>query len=58
MSFHLNPLKKPVDKDTSIMWGTYRSIVNHAVLGVTKGHEKILRTEWSRLAEQILKVIL
>tara|TARA_A100001388_G_C28479929_1_gene361889 strand:- start:85 stop:429 length:345 start_codon:yes stop_codon:yes gene_type:complete len=24
------------------MWGTYRSIVNNAVLGVTKGHEKIL----------------
>ena len=40
--FHLNPLKKPVDKNTSIMWGTYRSIVNNAVLGVTKGHEKIL----------------
>ena len=20
--FHLNPLKKPVDKNTSIMWGT------------------------------------
>ncbi len=40
--FQLNPLKKPIDKNTSIMWGTYRSIVNNAVLGVTKGHEKIL----------------
>ena len=24
------------------MWGTYRSLVNNAVLGVTKGHQKIL----------------
>ena len=24
------------------MWGTYRSLVNNAVLGVTKGHEKNL----------------
>ena len=24
------------------MWGTYRSLINNAVLGVTTGHEKIL----------------
>ena len=24
------------------MWGTYRSLINNAVLGVTNGHEKIL----------------
>ena len=24
------------------MWGTFRSLVNNAVLGVTKGHDKIL----------------
>ena len=29
-------------KNTSILWGTYRSLVNNAVLGVTKGHEKNL----------------
>ena len=38
--FHIQPLKK--DKKTSIMWGTYRSLINNAVLGVTKGHEKNL----------------
>ncbi len=24
------------------MWGTYRSLINNAILGVTKGHEKNL----------------
>ena len=24
------------------MWGTYRSLINNAVLGVSSGHEKIL----------------
>ena len=41
-SFELKPLKKDVDKKTSIMWGTYRSLINNAVMGVTSGHEKIL----------------
>ena len=36
------PLNKKVDKKTSIMWGTYRSLINNAVMGVSKGHEKIL----------------
>ena len=33
---------KKLDKKTSIMWGTYRSLINNAVLGVSTGHQKIL----------------
>jgi len=40
--FQLEPLSKKIDKKTSIMWGTYRSLINNAVLGVSIGHEKIL----------------
>ena len=40
--FHIKPLEKKIDKKTSILWGTYRSIVNNAVTGVSVGHEKIL----------------
>ena len=40
--FEIKPLEKKVDKKISIMWGTYRSLINNAVTGVTKGHEKIL----------------
>ena len=40
--FKILPLKKYVDKKTSIMWGTYRSIINNAIIGVSTGHEKIL----------------
>ena len=40
--FEIKPLEKKVDKKTSIMWGTFRSLINNAVTGVTKGHEKIL----------------
>jgi large subunit ribosomal protein L6 len=40
--FQLLPLNKNVDKKTSIMWGTYRSLINNAVTGVSSGHEKIL----------------
>ena len=40
--FQLLPLEKKIDKNTSIMWGTYRSLINNAVTGVTTGHEKIL----------------
>ena len=39
--FEILPIKK-VDKNTSIMWGTYRSLINNAVKGVSVGHEKIL----------------
>ena len=40
--FQILPLSKNVDKKTSIMWGTYRSLINNAVMGVSNGHEKIL----------------
>ena len=40
--FELKPLEKKIDKKTSIMWGTFRSLVNNAVTGVSSGHEKIL----------------
>ena len=38
--FQILPLEKKVDKKTSILWGTYRSLINNAVVGVSKGHEK------------------
>jgi large subunit ribosomal protein L6 len=41
--FNIMPLStKNLDKKTSIMWGTYRSLINNAVLGVSTGHTKIL----------------
>ena len=40
--FQINPIEKKIDKKTSVMWGTYRSLINNAVEGVSKGHEKIL----------------
>jgi len=40
--FNIKPAGKVVDTKTSVMWGTYRSLINNAVLGVSKGHEKIL----------------
>jgi|TARA_B110000211_G_C13899136_1_gene473102 large subunit ribosomal protein L6 len=40
--FQILPLNKKIDKKTSIMWGTYRSLINNAVTGVSTGHEKIL----------------
>ena len=40
--FKLEPIEKKVDKKTSILWGTYRSLINNAITGVSKGHEKIL----------------
>ena len=36
----LNIIKK--NEKSSIIWGTTRSIINSAVIGVTTGHEKIL----------------
>ena len=33
--FQILPLNKNVDKKTSILWGTYRSLINNAVLGVS-----------------------
>ena len=40
--FQIEPLQKKIDKKTSIMWGTYRSLINNAITGVSQGHEKIL----------------
>ena len=40
--FNIKPLAKDLDTKTSVMWGTHRSLINNAVLGVSKGHEKIL----------------
>ena len=40
--FQIKPVEKKIDKKISIMWGTYRSLINNAVEGVSKGHEKIL----------------
>ena len=40
--FQILPLEKKVDKKTSILWGTYRSLINNAVKGVSTGHEVIL----------------
>ena len=41
--FQILPLEKKIDKRTSIMWGTYRSLINNAIMGVSNGHEKILQ---------------
>ena len=41
--FQILPLEKKIDKKTSIMWGTYRSLINNAITGVSAGHEKILQ---------------
>jgi len=40
--FKIMPLEKKIDKKTSILWGTYRSLINNAIMGVSSGHEKIL----------------
>ena len=40
--FQIKPIEKKINKKISILWGTYRSIINNAVLGVSQGHEKIL----------------
>ena len=40
--FQILPLDKKIDKKISIMWGTYRSLINNAITGVSFGHEKIL----------------
>tara|TARA_B100001996_G_scaffold382685_1_gene375240 strand:- start:4398 stop:4943 length:546 start_codon:yes stop_codon:yes gene_type:complete len=40
--FQISPKDKKVNKKTSILWGTYRSLINNAIYGVSSGHEKIL----------------
>ena len=40
--FNIVPLAtKNIDKKTLIMWGTYRSLINNAVIGSSSGYEKI-----------------
>ena len=40
--FQILPAQKVIDHKTQLLWGTYRSLINNAVIGVSKGHEKIL----------------
>ena len=40
--FEIKPLAKKADKQTSIIWGTYRSLISNAIKGVSTGHEIIL----------------
>ncbi len=40
--FNIAPLSSSDDQKTQLLWGTYRSIINNAVIGVSTGHEKIL----------------
>ena len=40
--FEIKPLGVKIDKKTSIMWGTYRSLINNAIIGVSAGHKKLL----------------
>ncbi len=40
--FSIAPLNSTADQKTQLLWGTYRSIINNAVIGVSTGHEKIL----------------
>ena len=47
MNLILNLLAKNLDKKTSVMWGTYRSLINNAVLRCITGHQKILDINWS-----------
>ena len=40
---------KKIDQNTKRLWGMNRSLINNAVIGSSKGYEKILRISWSRL---------
>jgi len=40
--FNIKPLAKDLDTKTSMMWGTNRSLINNAIVGVSTGHQKIL----------------
>ena len=39
---HLTLKKKNKNEDSNIIWGTTRSIINSALIGVSAGHEKTL----------------
>ncbi len=40
--FQISPKDKETDNKTSLLWGTYRSLINNAIIGVSVGHEKRL----------------
>ena len=40
--FQILPKDKKINKKDAVMWGTYRSLIDNAVKGVSLGHEKIL----------------
>ena len=40
--FQISPVEKNINKKILIMWGTFRSLINNAITGVSEGHEKIL----------------
>ena len=40
--FQILPINTEIDHKTQLLWGTYRSLINNAVIGVSSGHEKIL----------------
>ena len=40
--FQINPINKTVDHKTQLLWGTYRSLINNAVIGADVGFTKVL----------------
>ena len=40
--FQILPINTEIDHKTQLLWGTYRSLINNAVMGVSTGHEKVL----------------
>ena len=40
--FQISPKNKETNNKTSLLWGTYRSLINNAITGVSVGHEMIL----------------
>ena len=40
--FQITPAQDKGDNKIALLWGTYRSLINNAVIGVSNGHEKIL----------------
>ena len=55
--FQIVPIAKEVDHKTQLLWGTYRSLINNAVTGVSIGHEKILELNGIFIQDVLLKVI-
>ena len=40
--FQILPINTEIDHKTQLLWGTYRSLINNAVIGSSTGYEKIL----------------